>query len=286
MPDVTHMKAKEMRQELESYGIKTNTLFDKREFEQALIEARHQYEQTLDDVMSSTRPKKKKTVQTQRKTVNYERGRHSDERIYTSDVGGGSDQKRQQQAREHRPHRHYQAQPDPMGGGFHTYPNGAQNNGGNNNRRGSTFFEEDPLFAHEAQHYREHDDHHRHGEQEHYQEYEVGGRQRQQQTQATYNDPAVELKYLAALQDAYNMKVGDLQHELNCRGISTKYCMVFKDFCQEYAKAVADDREKVVKEESEDDDDDASASFGDDHDDYDPLYKDVVMQKYDPSMWI
>ena len=81
------------------------------------------------------------------------------------------------------------------------------------------------------------------------------------------------------------MKVEDLQNELNSRGISTKYCMIFKDFCIEYAKAIAEDREKVVKED-DDQDDEAPGIFGDDNDDYDPCYRDVVMQKYDPSMWI
>eukprot|EP00536_Pseudo-nitzschia_multiseries_P003883 jgi/Psemu1/284710/fgenesh1_pg.62_\ len=191
MPDVTSMKATEIRQELESYGINTNTFFEKRQFEEALIEARRHYESTINDVMSSNRPKKKK-VQTRRKT-------------------------------------------------------------------------------------------------EHYEEYEVGARQRQHQKQQqraepSYSDPAVRMKYQAALQESYNMKVEDLQHELNSRGISTKYCMIFKDFCIEYAKAIAENREKVVSEDE--DEDDETSIFGDDDGDYDPSYRDVVMQKYDPSMWI
>lgn len=302
MPDVTNMKAAEMRQELESYGINTQTLFDKREFEQALIEARRLYEQTLNDVMSSTRPKAKK-VQTKRKTVNYDRGRHQDERIYSSDVNdqpGTSNRYAEEeffrkQPQQPRRRRHYQAEPNPVGN-FNTYPNvnnGPQNVGvgGSRRRPGNEWFEEDPLFAHEkqAQHFRPngHQDHYHHDPQDHFEEqYEVGGRQRRPQARATYNEPEMEMKYQAALQESYNMKVEDLQNELNSRGISTKYCMIFRDFCIEYAKAIAENREKVAKEASSDSDDSDNSVFGEDEDDYDPTYRDVVMQKYDPSMWI
>lgn len=295
MPDVTSMKATEIRQELESYGINTNTFFEKRQFEEALIEARRHYESTINDVMSSNRPKKKK-VQTRRKTVSYERARHKDERIYSTDVNVGPNQQqgyRQQHRQQTRPHRRqYQTAPDPMGGGFNTYPNQPPRANGHGRRRpGNEWFEEDPLFAHEAQHYPHGDHHHHyhHGQQEHYEEYEVGARQRQHQKQQqraepSYSDPAVRMKYQAALQESYNMKVEDLQHELNSRGISTKYCMIFKDFCIEYAKAIAENREKVVSEDE--DEDDETSIFGDDDGDYDPSYRDVVMQKYDPSMWI
>mmetsp|Transcript_8951 Transcript_8951/g.21832 ORF Transcript_8951/g.21832 Transcript_8951/m.21832 type:complete len:338 (-) Transcript_8951:452-1465(-) len=290
MPDVTSMKAAEIRQELESYGINTQTLFDKREFEEALIEARRHYESTINDVMSSNRPKKKK-VQTRRRTVQYERAHHKDERIYSTDVNVGPNKQhyRQQRRQEARPHRRqYQATPDPMGGGFHTYPN--QDNGRGRSRPGNEWFEEDPLFAHEAQHHPQ-DNHHHHyhsDPQQHYDEYEVGPRRRQQKKQREqpqYDDPAIQMKYQTALQESYNMKVEDLQYELNCRGISTKYCMIFKDFCIEYAKAIAENRQKVVSEDDEEDDE-TSSIFGDDNDDYDPSYRDVVMQKYDPSMWI
>ena len=60
--------------------------------------------------------------------------------------------------------------------------------------------------------------------------------------------------------------------------LSTKNCMIVKDFCVEYAKAVADGIEKVSESDEN--------MFGEDDDDYDPAYRDVVMQKYDPSMWI
>jgi len=299
MPDVTNMKAKDMRQELESYGIKTHTLFDKCQFEKALIEARHNYEQTLNDVMASTRPKEKK-VQPKRKTVNYDRGRHQDERIYSSDV---NDQQQHHYAEEHQQQRrrtHYQAEPNPVGN-FNTYPNnnGPQTVGvgGSRRRPGNEWFEEDPLFAHEkqAQHFRPDDYHHhyhhdQYEHEQHYEEYEVGARQRHPQARPTYSDAAMETKYQTALQESYTMKVVDLQHELNCRGVSTKYCMIFKDFCIEYAKAIAENRKKVTDEPRSDsdreDNDDASSAFGDDDDDYDPNYTDVVMQKYDPSMWI
>jgi len=278
MPDVTSMKATEMRQELESYGISTQTLFDKREFEQALIEARRHYEQTLNDVMGSTRPKAKK-VQTKRKTVNYDQGRHAAERIYSNDV---NDQSGSQQRRR----THYEAEPNPVGN-FHTYPNtNGPGVGGNRRRPGNEWFEEDPLFAHEqqAQQFRpDGGDHHHYHHDPHdprYEEYEVNSRQRRPQQRPAYSDAAMENKYQAALQESYTMKVEDIQHELNFRGISTKNCMIFKDFCLEYAKAIAESREKV------DSDDKASAAFEDDEDDYDPKYRDVVMQKYDPSMWI
>ena len=360
MPDVSSMKAAEMRQELESYGISTHTLFDKHEFEEKLMEARRHYEQTLDDVMASTRPKEKKkqtqqqSQQPKRKTVSYQNGRHQDERIYSSDAaqhqqhhgyetaggaGGGQhtqtqERPRQQQQRPPRQQRrHYRASPDPVGpnDNFHQYNNA--NAGRQQRGRSSSPFEQDPLFAHEAQHaYQDqgardfygggggHPHHEQHQHQQHYDEYEVGGghqsyRQQQryrheEQIPRTYEDPEIEMKYQAALQEAYNMKVEDLQIELNGRGISTKYCMIFKDFCNEYAKAIADDKQKVVikvtrssdddddddtddvdhdnddgDDEDDDDEDSSSSIFGDD-DDYDPHYRDVVMQKYDPSMWI
>jgi len=91
--------------------------------------------------------------------------------------------------------------------------------------------------------------------------------------------------------EAHNMKVEDLQRELNTRGVSTKYCMVFKDCCHEYAEAIADNKQNkvVIKviwfsnvDDNDDDDDnnDESSTFGDVYD-YDPLYRDVFMQKYD-----
>jgi len=89
------------------------------------------------------------------------------------------------------------------------------------------------------------------------------------------------MKYQQALQDAYAMKVEDLQYELNCRGISTRKCMIVKDFCIEYAKAVAENRQKVAETPSAE-----SIHDDDDEDEYDPEYKDVVMQKYDASMWM
>eukprot|EP00535_Pseudo-nitzschia_heimii_P013055 CAMPEP_0197196074 /NCGR_PEP_ID=MMETSP1423-20130617/32159_1 /TAXON_ID=476441 /ORGANISM="Pseudo-nitzschia heimii, Strain UNC1101" /LENGTH=344 /DNA_ID=CAMNT_0042649843 /DNA_START=244 /DNA_END=1278 /DNA_ORIENTATION=- len=344
MPDVTTMNAAEMRLELESYGINTQTLLEKREFEQTLIEARRQYEQTLNDVMSTTRPKEKK-VQTRRRTVNYDRREHRHERIYSSDVNdqpGGQhyhDQeqffrRRQYQAQPNpvgnfsREHRHeriyssdvndqpggqhyhdqeqffrqqkqqpprrrrqYQAQPNPVGN-FNTYPNVNNNGPQDMGRSNNAWFEEDPLFEHEkqAQQFRPNGDqhHYHHDPQVHFEEqYEVGSRQRRPQARAIYNDPEMEMKYQTALQESYTMKVEDLQRELNCRGISTKNCMIFKDFCIEYAKAIAENRAKVAEQPSSSSDDDNASAFGDDNDDdYDPTYKDVVMQKYDPSMWV
>jgi len=357
MPDVETMKATEMKHELESYGINTHTMIDKHEYEKALREARYHYEQTLNDVMASTRPKEKKQQQQKKKTrtVNYSRGRHHDEKIYTSDVNLNDHEERfetafghhpsqreqeqqrqryqQQQQQQQRRPRHYRASPDPTGPStnFHEQFNTAA--AGTHVRAQpppharrttvSSPFEQDPLFAHEAQaqgrnreseffddsggynggHSRHHSQSHHQSHQQQYEEYQVGtGRfdHNQQYRQSTYDDPVVERKFQAALQEAYNMKVEDLQRELNGRGISTEYCMVFKDFCHEYAKAIIDNKPKVVikvtsvddddeeEEEGNDNDDDdvssASSVFGDDG--YDPLYRDVVMQKYDPSMWI
>jgi len=393
MPDVQSMKATEMKEELQSYGINTNTLFDKHDFEHALQEARRLYEQTLDDVMASTRPKektKKKTTTTtgfdaqsqqqsqsqsqssqRRKTVNYDRARHQDERIFTTDVNaqqnqyqhepqfetafGGNQQyqnhhqqQENRQQRQERPpprqerprqrqQRHYQASPDQVGPNFHEYNTANNHNNANNNWDGRRrpqrpprqAFEVDPMYAHEAQHHYGQQEQQQHrggggfygdgyGHQQHHQEYhheqrqyedsyEVGGQQQHQHQQhqpRSYVDPEVNMKYQAALMEAYNMKVEDLQRELNTRGVSTKYCMVFKDFCHEYAEAVADNKQKKVvikvtrssdvddnddddddEDEEDDDDDEESSTFGDDED-YDPSYRDVVMQKYDPSMWI
>ena len=69
MPDITTMKAGDMRLELESYGINTKTMFDKRDFEAALLEARRDYKQTLQDCMSNSQAyeKKKKERQQQQK---------------------------------------------------------------------------------------------------------------------------------------------------------------------------------------------------------------------------
>jgi len=388
MPDVQSMKATEMKEELQSYGINTNTLFDKHDFEHALQEARRLYEQTLDDVMASTRPKEKtkkkatttgfdaqsqqssqsqsksQSQQRARKTVNYDRARHQDERIFTTDVnarqnqhqhepqfetafGGNqhyqnhhqqqerqhqqqhhhSQQQQQERPRRQRQQRHYQASPDQVGPNFHEY-NTANNNANNwdgrrrPQRPPRQAFEVDPMYAHEAQHQHQggggfygdgygHQQHHQeyHHEQRQYDDsYEVGGQQQHQHQQhqpRSYVDPEVNMKYQAALMEAYNMKVEDLQRELNTRGVSTKYCMVFKDFCHEYAEAIADNKQKKVvikvtrssdvedndedddddEDEEDDDDEDESSTFGDDED-YDPSYRDVVMQKYDPSMWI
>jgi hypothetical protein len=79
------------------------------------------------------------------------------------------------------------------------------------------------------------------------------------------------MKYHQALEQSYGMKVDELQKELNDRGISTKYCMVLADFCIEYARAVAENKPKTQ-------------SINDvNEDDYDPSYRDVVMEPYDPN---
>lgn len=81
------------------------------------------------------------------------------------------------------------------------------------------------------------------------------------------------MKYHQALEASYSLKVDELQKELNDRGISTKYCMVLADFCIEYAKAIAEGMEKKQQVDLDLDDDE----------DYDPSYRDVVMEPYDPN---
>ena len=88
-------------------------------------------------------------------------------------------------------------------------------------------------------------------------------------------DPAVQMKYHEALEQSFGMKVEDLQKELNSRGISTKYCMVLADFCIQYAKAIAENKPKTDQVQLGGEDDG-------DHD-YDPSYRDVVMEPYDPN---
>jgi hypothetical protein len=304
MPDVTNMKARDMKTELESYGVNTQTLFDKREFEQALIEARRNYEQTLNDVMGSARISNKEPPK-KRKTVNYNRSEHSNERIYSSENTNDqphnmsdeqflrkqkeAQQQQQQRQQQKRQRRHYQAEPNPVGNfdnfeSSYVNKNGPQNvnvGGGSRRRRGNEWFEEDPLFAHEAetQHFRSEDHHYHHDPRDpRFEEYEVGGRRPPPRT--PYSDSAQEMRYQKALQEAYKMKVEDIQYELNCRGITTNHCMIFKDFCTEYAKAIAENRQKLVEEPANSD------SLGDDDDDYDPSYRDVVMQKFEPSAWV
>jgi predicted HTH domain antitoxin len=73
LPDVSEMKASEMKRELETYGISLKSLFDKKDFEKALQEARLQREQTgvhdikerikrNEEVVSSQNNKERKTV--------------------------------------------------------------------------------------------------------------------------------------------------------------------------------------------------------------------------------
>jgi hypothetical protein len=300
MPDVADMRAAEMKTELESYGINTKTMFDKRDFEEALLNARRDYEQTLKDCMSNTpfSGSKKKSSSTvdngihdtstdsftnaasreKKKTVNYDRTNpshfHERERMWDMGSRNGPDPI---DSFETDPRSHYHPR-DPYAAGF-------------SGRRRSVGVETDPLFAHEAQ-------------------YAYGGRGRpgrgpppppphahdyapphtgrrvyngappppppppprngHRRTEPQYNDPATQMKYHEALQTSYTMKVEDLQKELNERGISTKYCFTLADFCVEYAKATAEGKEKKAAATVEDED-------------YDPSYRDVVMEPYDPN---
>ena len=84
MPDIESMKATEMKHELESYGINTKTMFDKHDFERALLQARRDYEQMLKDCMMSTSSKKESSKK--KKTYTYDRTNpshfHEQERMW------------------------------------------------------------------------------------------------------------------------------------------------------------------------------------------------------------
>jgi hypothetical protein len=290
------MKATDMKHELESYGIDTKTMFDKRDFEKALIDARRDYEQTIKDCLGSTHAYKEKKQQ-QRKTVNYDRA--------------NPDHFREQERMWNEPHVEHGFRPGPSPDqvGVHPPPPpprepfvdpfaaayGAPSGGGPRRRRGG--IEEDPLFAHEARYTYggarprsgpgpypgpggpgpHHQNHRRdpraNGAGGGPSSGPAGGRSRVPHPH--YKDPAVEMKYHEALKNAHQMKVEDLQKELNDRGISTKFCFVFGDFCIEYAKAIAENKAK--KSDIED-------LFNDDE--YDPSYRDVVMERYDPTSFI
>ncbi|KAL3918654.1 MAG: hypothetical protein SGILL_004134 [Bacillariaceae sp.] len=314
MPDVSGMKAGDMKHELESYGIPTNTMFDKRDFEDALLSARRDYEQTLKDCMSSTpfsgSPKKSKpkkynsdgyeesendftsvdtstdsftnansSYQDKKKTIPYDRSNpsHFHERERMWDIGSDY---------THGNHKKVNVDPfDPTQARSHYHPRDPyyQQGGGNGSGSSSSSsfhgrgagVETDPLFAHEEQyayaggnphrgpgHYQEAPPRqhvHRHGPPPPH------GNRRQHSPE--YSDPAVQMKYQAALEGSYKMTVSDLQKELNERGISTKYCFSMQDFCVEYAKAMAEEKNSDSIQE----------------DDYDPSYRDVVMEPYDAS---
>jgi hypothetical protein len=295
MPDVATMKAMEMREELESYGINTKTMFDKRDFEKALLDARRDYEQTIKDCMHSaqayTEKEKKKKTTAKKKTVNYDRTNpdhfHEREQMWNMDSDYRHADPDVVGPNRHRP-----------GGGTHPYDDPYAYGGGRG--RGHMGVEEDPLFAHEAQY--------AYGggvrpgpgpgprggprpgpRRRYYRPQDAppppppphggaagpagptGGTRREPHPQ--YSDPAMQMRYHQALDRSYVMKVDELQRELNERGISTKYCFVFADFCVAYAKAVAEDKPKTKRV---DDPFDGDA-------DYDPSYRDVVMERYDPT---
>ncbi|KAG7351639.1 hypothetical protein IV203_028409 [Nitzschia inconspicua] len=316
MPDISEMKAGEMKNELESYGINTKTMFDKRDFEAALMEARRDYEQTLKDCMSNSQAyedkknKKKQQQQEQEQqseptttgtstTSTTANGSTSSKKTYTYDRTNPShfheqermwDMNSDYQARNAQPGG-FRPEPDPVGPRRPRNFYDAMNDGpyaagyAYSGRpppppRGGGV-ETDPLFDHEAQ----------------YAHRGAGGRRRRpppagwgpppppppprdarrpRDPHPQYNDPAVQMKYHQALESSYTMKVDQLQKELNDRGISTKYCMVLGDFCIEYAKAIAENKPKKETNQSN------NGSFEGD-DDYDPSYRDVVMEPYDPN---
>lgn len=307
MPDIADMKAGDMKHELESYGIPTNTMFDKRDFEAALLDARRDYEQTLKDCMGNTpfsgSPKKKKynaegyeesendftsvdtstdsftnksgSSQQKKKTIPYDRTNpsHFHERERMWDIG--SDYK----------HADPDTSPfDPTQARSHYHPRDPyyRQSQGNRGAHVGVGVETDPLFAHEEQyayaggprpgrgpppppppHAHDYGRERRHHGAPPPPPPNADRRPREPQ----YNDPAVQMKYHQALQESYCMKVEDLQKELNGRGISTKYCFTLRDFCIEYAKALAEGK--------------TSSNIKDD--DYDPSYRDVVMEPYDPT---
>lgn len=251
MPDIASMKAMEMKNELESYGINTKSLFDKRDFESALMEARRDYEQTIKDVMGSTT----NGAYNEKKTA----ASSSRESQQSQNAQSFYDRTRRQSS--------WNSAHSSSTAGHRAY-NGVG-------------LEEDPLNRHEQQYRRyqqsnpyyqdsPHQGYYQPGPREPY--YHPGRGPPPPPSGPRYDDPAVQMKYHQAMQKAHGMKVDDMQKELNGRGVSTKFCMVFADFCQLYAEAVAED--KIATNN-------AGESYYED--DYDPSYKDVVMQKYDPS---
>jgi hypothetical protein len=325
MPDITTMKAGDMRLELESYGISTKTLFDKRDFEAALLEARRDYKQTLQDCMSNSQAyeKKKKERQQQQQQQNNSASSSSSsassstnnkKKSYAYDRTNPSHFQEQERmwdmsssANEHHHYHHarnnvggsYRPDPDPVGprryggggGPYYDHPHAARDGSDFGSRGfGGTGVQTDPLFDHEAQY--------THGPRRRRRQAEWGphpppppphgdfrnpdhdrsrrpSSSRHRQRHPEYNDPAVQMKYHQALEQSFGMKVEELQKELNARGISTQYCMVLADFCIQYAKAIAENKPKTDHVQLDEEDDS-------DHD-YDPSYRDVVMEPYDPN---
>jgi hypothetical protein len=313
MPDITTMKAGDMRVELESYGICTKTMFDKHDFAAALLEARRDYQQTLQDCMSNSQAyeKKKKERQQQqqqqqnkasstssssnsnnrKKSYNYDRTNPShfqeQERMWNMYASGNE---YRQQARPNVGGR-YRPDPDPVGprrqggrGSYYSHP--YDSDGGSGTRGfGGAGVVTDPMFDHEAQYAygsgrRRRAEWGPHSSPHDYFRNDVHDRnpssqQKRRQQHPEYNDPAVQMKYHQALEQSFGMKVEELQKELNARGISTQYCMVLADFRVQYAKAIAENKPMT---------DQVQLGVEDDSDhDYDPSYRDVVVEPYDPT---
>jgi hypothetical protein len=280
MPDITTMKAMEMKQELESYGISTKSLFDKRDFEQALMEARNDYEATLNDVMGqgTTTNKKKNNTQQQKVHVNGAgRSAWSTDDPYSTTYRSSSTSSRS----------------SPFGGDGRNAGGRSSSSYHHDYKSGSMWdhaspIEEDPLNAYDQQNYDFHSEFNQHFQ---YHPNDPAARKQQQKREKErandwtyrsdaaraaaaaqyYSDPALQVKYQHALEEAKKMSVAELQDALNERGISTKFCIVMADFRHEYAMAIVENKPKLDKKTVEDDED------------YDPSYKDVVMERYDPA---
>jgi hypothetical protein len=318
MPDISTMKAMEMKAELESYGISTKSLFDKRDFEQALMEARSDYEATLQDVMAhgtakTKGPRSSSTSSSSRSSAkSWSTGAFNngpqDQRVHVNNGGAGSRRQRASWStddpfsqtyrsttsskRRYNPNSPFER--DDMHGPadrsyHHDYKSGSMWDH-------ASPIEEDPLNA-----YDNYDFHSEFNQHFQYHPNDPAAKKQQQkrdkerandwtyraETQAaaqspaaraaeTYpTDPSMQMKYKAVLEESKQMTVSELQQALNDRGISTKFCMVLADFRHEYAMAITEN--KPIKKG------DGSAKVIDDDEDYDPSYRDVVMERYDPA---
>mmetsp|Transcript_61016 Transcript_61016/g.149395 ORF Transcript_61016/g.149395 Transcript_61016/m.149395 type:complete len:451 (-) Transcript_61016:454-1806(-) len=337
MPDISTMKAMEMKQELESYGISTKSLFDKRDFEQALVEARNDYESTLQDVMSHGKAKTKGPRSSSSSSSRSSRSSSSssskswsseapnngpqDQRVHVGSGGsGGSGQRAAwstddpfsqtyrstaSSKRRYNPNSPFERDdmhgpgqghgpPPPPGGGDRSYHYDYKSGSMWDN---ASPIEEDPLNEYDNydfsndfmnQHFQYHPNDPAAKKQKQKKDKERASdwtyraeKQAAAQSPAAVaaetfpNNPSLQMKYKSALEEAKDLTVTDLQAALNERGISTKFCMVLADFRHEYAKAIAED--KPIRQGE------GNTKVIDDDEDYDPTYRDVVMERYDPS---
>lgn len=330
MPDIGNMKAMEMKAELESYGISTKSLFDKRDFERALVEARTDYEQTLQDVMGQQPPRGGPSMNSR---YHYQQ-QQQHEQVHVNDGGGGGsdggryaggsgsrssssssngrstwstggDDTASSYANDYAANQAAGADsagPSPFDNGPHHRRRGGRNGPQQSPSGKQTYYhnykagsmwdhvspiEEDPLSAYDRQNFDftefgQHFQYHPNDpaarkqrqkrDEERARDWTYRGDYRRPPGHQYMDDPAREMKYQQALEEAKMMNVADLQEALNARGISTKFCFVLADFQHEYAVAVAENKHKRPDTSKDVDDED-----------YDPSYRDVVMERYDPA---